>query len=161
MAYPVASLSICSAASFPASVIIEAPGRHRSVTMSWRAAVLLLACLVAVTAALVDGALLPELASAPGSCSSNLQPCRRSSSSILFCARTLLPSSVHARPIPPALGPRPRCRCSPTAAVLLPAALALVAAVEFFGVCAPSPSSPKSPLAAHSVLVDAVPLPML
>jgi hypothetical protein len=108
------------------------------------------------------GALLPELASAPGSCSSNLQPRRRSSSSILFCARTLLPSSVHARPMPPALGPCPRCRCSPTAAVLLPAALALVTAVEFSGVYAPSPSSSKSPLAAaHSVLVDAVLLPML
>jgi hypothetical protein len=40
------------------------------------------------------------------------------------------PSSVHARPIPPALRPRPRCRCSPTAAILLPAAFTQVVAVE-------------------------------
>lgn len=53
------------------------------------------------------------------------------------------PSSVHVRPIPPALGPCPRCLCSPTAAVLLPAALAQVAAVESLCV-QPGPSARRA-----------------
>jgi hypothetical protein len=72
-----------------------------SMTISWRAAALSLACLVAVTTALVDGALLPELAlrsaSSPWSSPLRLTPARRISSR----AVALLLASVFSAPAHP------------------------------------------------------------
>ena len=93
-----------------------------------------------------------RLCSCPSSCS--LSSVARSPWSTLPALRS--PSSMHARPIPPALGPRPRCRCSPTAAVLLPAALAQVAAVE--SLCAqPCPSVRRGRFPAHVAVLFQLP----
>jgi|UPI00022075DB hypothetical protein len=94
MAHPAAPLSICSAASFPAPVVIEAPGAHvRTEAFGVHDDIVESRSVVARVPRRRDngaggrraaprtrsalGFFSVELASAPDSCSSNLQPRRR------------------------------------------------------------------------------------